>query len=195
MRRILTTRSLIAARATRRLFDIAESAAIKTVRGEGRSLVKYGRQDMEELLEASSPEEIEALKRSIAFDPSKETLTADLLTEITTPTLIGPTWKTTEDGSWLLPEHTLGWEIAGWCTKYLKSPRNPEEPFKFTLEQLRFILHWYAVDAKGKFLYRTGVLQRMKGAGKLRTLYLQYFASLSSLARLASPTGTRMRSQ
>lgn len=77
---------------------------------------------------------------------------------------IGPTWRKNDDGSWVLPERTLGWEIAGWCAQWLRTPDG--EPWQFTLEQLRFILWWYAVDRNGRFVYRTGVLQRMKGWGK-----------------------------
>jgi phage terminase large subunit-like protein len=31
---------------------------------------------------------------------------------------------------------------------------------------MRFILWWYAIDARGRFIYREGVLQRLKGWGK-----------------------------
>lgn len=34
------------------------------------------------------------------------------------------------------------------------------------MEQLRFLLWWYAVDEQGRFVYRKGVLQRLKGWGK-----------------------------
>lgn len=129
-------------------------------------MMKYGEMDIRNLLEGAEQEEIDAIKRSIAFDSSRDHWGVELLTEIITPTLLGPTWKTNEDGSWYLPKHSLGWEIAGWCAKYLRSPRDPDKPFKFTLEQLRFILWWYALDDNGKYLYRTGVLQRMKGFGK-----------------------------
>lgn len=77
---------------------------------------------------------------------------------------IGPTWQADDEGQWILPERTLGWEIAGWCTRYLNGLESKE--WRFTLEQLRFVLWWYAVDADGRFVYRTGVLQRMKGWGK-----------------------------
>lgn len=117
-------------------------------------------------LEGLEPEDVDAIKRSIAFDVKKDKWGVDLVHEIITPSYIGPTWKINEDGSWLLPEKTLGWEIAGWCSKYLLNPRDPSKPWQFTLEQLRFILWWYAMDDAGKFLYRTGVLQRMKGFGK-----------------------------
>lgn len=81
-----------------------------------------------------------------------------------TPDYIGPTWQVDEDGNWLLPERTLGWEIAGWTYEYLAAEDGG--PWNFTDEQLRFILWWYAVDESGRFVYRTGVLQRMKGWGK-----------------------------
>lgn len=80
------------------------------------------------------------------------------------PTFIGPTWKCNPDGSWFLPEFTIGWQIAGWCSKYMLGEDG--NPWKFTREQLRFVLWWYAVDRNGRFIYRKGVLQRLKGWGK-----------------------------
>lgn len=83
-------------------------------------------------------------------------------------TFLGPTWQTNEDGSWHLPEHTLGWQIAGWVSRYLRSVAPDAEegdPFQFTLEQLRFVLWWYAVDERGSFVYKRGTLQRLKGWG------------------------------
>lgn len=80
-----------------------------------------------------------------------------------TPVRIGPTWQT--DGShWLLPDHTLGWQFLAWCGRWLQVSRG--EPWRFTLEQARFVLWWYAVAADGSFLFRDGVLQRLKGWGK-----------------------------
>lgn len=81
------------------------------------------------------------------------------------PVCIGPTWLRDGDGAWLLPERTLGWEIAGWLAKWLRGPDGSDH-FKLTLEQLRFVLWWYAVDESGRFTYRAGVLQRLKGWGK-----------------------------
>lgn len=78
--------------------------------------------------------------------------------------VLGNTWKVNEDGTWYLPERTLGWGILGWCSSYLKNEDG--EQWRFTPEQARFILWWYAVDCRGKFTYRTGVLQRLKGFGK-----------------------------
>lgn len=91
------------------------------------------------------------------------------MSEVLSPNYIGPSWATDDDGNFLLPEHTLGWEIAGWCSQYILDPnsssRDPK-PWHFTNEQLRILLWWYAVDDNGRFIYRQGVLQRMKGWGK-----------------------------
>ncbi|WP_367135811.1 hypothetical protein [Saccharothrix sp. HUAS TT1] len=80
------------------------------------------------------------------------------------PTFLGPTWRRNPLGAWELPRYTLGWQIAGWCAEYLLAEDGG--PWKFTPEQLRFVLWWYAVDETGRFVYRKGVLQRMKGWGK-----------------------------
>ncbi|MGW6745968.1 hypothetical protein ACWGDX_35420 [Streptomyces sp. NPDC055025] len=79
------------------------------------------------------------------------------------PAFLGPTWLKNPDGSWTLPKCTLGWQIAGWCAEYLKAEDGG--PWRFTREQLRFVLHWYAVDESGRFTHRKGVLQRLKGWG------------------------------
>ncbi|AFL47832.1 terminase large subunit [Mycobacterium phage Flux] len=81
------------------------------------------------------------------------------------PHKIGPVWQVREDGSWHLPERTLGWGILNWLAKYVRSPAGGG-PFLPTLEQARFILWWYAVDERGVYAYREGVLRRMKGWGK-----------------------------
>jgi hypothetical protein len=80
------------------------------------------------------------------------------------PTFLGPTWQKDSLGAWVLPKRTLGWQIAGWAAEYLQAETGG--PWKFTMEQLRFVLHWYAVDDNGRFINRKGVLQRMKGWGK-----------------------------
>ncbi len=79
------------------------------------------------------------------------------------PVRIGPTWQT--DGAhWLLPEHTLGWQMLAWCGRWLQQSRGV--PWRYTLEQARFLLWWYAVHPDGRFMYRDGVFQRLKGHGK-----------------------------
>lgn len=77
----------------------------------------------------------------------------------------GPTWACDEDGYWMLPERTLGWQVLYWMHHYLHSPDGTGAPFVPTDEQKRFILHWFALDSNGRFSARTGVLQRLKGWG------------------------------
>lgn len=79
------------------------------------------------------------------------------------PIIIGPTWAV-KDGHWVLPEATIGWDVLAWCGTELQHGR--DEPWRFTMEQARFLLWWYAVDEKGHWLYHDGVLQRLKGWGK-----------------------------
>lgn len=79
------------------------------------------------------------------------------------PTLIGPTWQMV-DGHWFLPERSLGWEALGWSAITYQHARGA--PWRYTLEQARFLLWWLAVDEHGRFLFRDGVLQRLKGWGK-----------------------------
>lgn len=99
------------------------------------------------------------------------------------PDFIGPTWACGPDGKWLLPHRTLGWEIAGWCAKYLRGEDGG--PWKFTREQLRFVLWWYSVDETGRFCYRKGVLQRMKGWGKDPLLAVLCLVELVGPSRFA----------
>lgn len=84
------------------------------------------------------------------------------------PYIVGPTWQRTVDGGWHLPEKTLGWGVLNWWAKYVKTPGGDHAGSAFmpTLEQARFVLWWYAVDDEGRFIYREGVLRRMKGWGK-----------------------------
>ena len=90
----------------------------------------------------------------------------ELTIERLPPTIIGPTWTRDATGAFIRPKHTLGWEIAGWCHKYIINPESDihdPQPWRFTNEQLRLLLWWYAVDDDGRFIYRQGVLQRLKG--------------------------------
>jgi hypothetical protein len=115
-----------------------------------------------------------------------------------TPETLGPTWERNEDGSWKLPERTLGWEIIGWVGQYLRQPDG--SPWRYTPEQMRFILWWYAVDDRGVFVYRTGVLQRMKGWGKdplLATMAIIEFVGPSRFSHWGpdgQPVGQRVES-
>lgn len=85
------------------------------------------------------------------------------------PTDIGPLWQTDSDGNFLLPEHTIGYEILGWTYEWLCNPDGGA--WIFTDEQARLILWFYAVGAPGtaddgEFIYRQAVYQALKGAGK-----------------------------
>lgn len=93
------------------------------------------------------------------------------------PVAIGPTWQRNPDwdgvdplAEFVLPEWTLGWQILKWIGDNLLADevddRGNPLPFNPTNEQKRFILWWYAIDATGRFVYREGVLQRLKGWGK-----------------------------
>lgn len=67
------------------------------------------------------------------------------------------------------PENrTLGWQVLDWQYDYLLQPDGPSAgtPWVYTDEQLRFLLNWYGIDDAGRFVYRRGVLRRMKGWGK-----------------------------
>lgn len=80
------------------------------------------------------------------------------------PVLIGPTWQIAEDGRWMLPRLSLGLEALIWCGVWLE--HEPGAPWRFTAEQARFLMWWFALDESGRFIYRDGVLQRLKGWGK-----------------------------
>ncbi|QFG10383.1 terminase large subunit [Mycobacterium phage Anthony] len=99
------------------------------------------------------------------------------------PHIVGPTWRRLNDGGWWLPEKTLGWGILNWWATYVISPggEHAGEGFMPTLEQARFVLWWYAVDDEGNFVYRSGVLRRLKGWGK------DPLAAALALAELCGP--------
>jgi hypothetical protein len=79
------------------------------------------------------------------------------------PVLIGPTWQTHRK-RWVLPEATIGWDALGWTGTELQHGHG--QPWRYTDEQARWLLWWYAIDDDGDFLFRDGVLQRLKGWGK-----------------------------
>lgn len=80
------------------------------------------------------------------------------------PVKIGPTWQFDADAeTWDLPEFTLGWGFLAWCGYWL---RHRGKPWKFTPEQARIALWYYAVNCEGDPLARIYRLQRLKGHGK-----------------------------
>lgn len=67
-----------------------------------------------------------------------------------------------------LPARTLGWAVLAWTVRYLCQPDGPDagKPWRFSAEQVRFLLWWYALDALGRFTYRRAIYRRSKGHGK-----------------------------
>ena len=63
---------------------------------------------------------------------------------------------------------TLGLAAILWAEEMLLQPDGPNagDPWSFTGEQARFVLHWYALDERGRFVWPYGMLQRLKGWGK-----------------------------
>ncbi|AHJ86379.1 terminase large subunit [Mycobacterium phage 40AC] len=117
------------------------------------------------------------------------------------PHIIGPSWARTVDGAWHLPEKTLGWGVIAWMSEYVNTPGGHDDPNRLKLliemseagipvnenmmlltdEQVRLVLWWYAVDDKGQYVYREGVIRRLKGWGK------DPFTAALCLAELCGP--------
>lgn len=110
----------------------------------------------------------EELKGIPYWDVDDDELTDEQILEKYEPNVLGPVWKKDENGKWLLPapNRTLGWQVVEWCGRWLNPLGEDQKIFTFTLEQLRFVLWWYAIDGEGKFVYESAVLQRIKGWGK-----------------------------
>lgn len=70
------------------------------------------------------------------------------------------------------PKRTLGWQVLDWCSaKLLQPDDHPTEDikgtqWKFKPDQAMFLLWFYAVDERGKFIYRRAYRERAKGTGK-----------------------------
>ncbi|MFJ5066542.1 hypothetical protein ACIQC7_09010 [Kitasatospora sp. NPDC088556] len=71
------------------------------------------------------------------------------------------------------PSRSLGYQIIRWAQTYILQPDGERagEPFRFTAEQLRFVLWMYAIDDKGRWLFRSAALRRAKGWGLARHLF------------------------
>lgn len=65
-------------------------------------------------------------------------------------------------------DRTLGWGVLRWSQRLFIQPDGPRagQPFRPTDRQTRFLLHWYALDDDGGFVYRHGVRRLAKGSGK-----------------------------
>ena len=81
------------------------------------------------------------------------------------PIKIGPTWRRNSDhpSGWDLPEFTLGWAIVAWQADRLQMGG---QPWRYTPEQLRLTLWWFALTPELRFVYRDATIQRLKGWGK-----------------------------
>lgn len=82
-----------------------------------------------------------------------------------------------------IPALTLGWEAVKWVSKYLRQPNGVRagERFELVDSQLRFLLHWYALNEDGSWIYHHGVRRLSKGSGK------SPFAAVLSLIELCAP--------
>ncbi|RLK22631.1 phage terminase large subunit-like protein [Micromonospora sp. M71_S20] len=82
---------------------------------------------------------------------------------------------------------TLGWGVIDWVEAWLLQPDGDEagEPYRLTREQLNFVLWFYAIDNRGRFIYRRAVLRRAKGWGKSPFLGALALAELCGPVRFA----------
>lgn len=81
------------------------------------------------------------------------------------PVHLGPSWERDSKGRFILPQHSLGWASLAWAGQRLQLKAGT--PWRFTSEQARIWLWWYAIDERGNFLFdREGIIQRLKGHGK-----------------------------
>ena len=92
------------------------------------------------------------------------------------PVKVGPTWQ--YEGGWLLPERSLGWEALAFAGQWLT---HRGKPWKYTMEQARFVLWFHAVNEDGTHVSHSAVLQRLKGWGK------DPFAAVESTNTLVGP--------
>ena len=81
------------------------------------------------------------------------------------PDYLGPTWHKDVDGNFVLPNLSLGKAAIVWMYTWLQLRGSPFVP---TYEQARFIMWMYALDSRGRFIYRDITLQRLKGWGRSR---------------------------
>lgn len=79
---------------------------------------------------------------------------------------------------------SLGEQVADWIERYFKVPDGPTagEQIRLTDEQFTTLVRWYALDDRGRFVYRRGAKRAAKGKGKSPE------AAMMSLAELCGPT-------
>ena len=67
-----------------------------------------------------------------------------------------------------VPKLTLGWGVLRFAAQYLKHPNGIRagREWKYTPEQARFLLWWYALDENGQWLFYHAARRLSKGSGK-----------------------------
>lgn len=82
------------------------------------------------------------------------------------------------------PIRSLGWALLDWYETFLQVPDGPKvgEPFVLEGWQAEFVLRFYAVDDRGRWLHRRGAMQLAKGSGK------SPFAAAVALGEFCGPT-------
>lgn len=92
------------------------------------------------------------------------------------PVKVGPSWQ--YENGWVLPEFSLGWEALAFSGQWLQ---HRGKPWKYTMEQARFVLWFHALNEDGTHVSHSAVLQRLKGWGK------DPFAAVESTNTLVGP--------
>ena len=82
-----------------------------------------------------------------------------------------------------LPERTLGLQAAAWMIDNLKQPNGPQagKSFTPTPQQIEFLMHLYALNSDGSWVYNWAVRRLAKGSGK------SPFAAALSMFELLGP--------
>lgn len=83
--------------------------------------------------------------------------------------MTAPTIEVVRHGPEGLPERSLAWPHGlAWTARWLQQPDGPDSgsPWKFTPEQVRFLMWFYSLDERARFTYRYAMLRRLKGWGK-----------------------------
>lgn len=79
-------------------------------------------------------------------------------------------WPRDPEEKRLLIASSLGPGVIEWAEGRTDEPGlidyQTGEPWRFTPGQKRFLILWYAVDERGRFVYRSGVKRGAKGTGK-----------------------------
>lgn len=67
-----------------------------------------------------------------------------------------------------IPERSLGYGVAKWIEANCAIPDGERAglPFELTLDQLRFVVWFYAIDEAGRFLFRRALMVRPQKWGK-----------------------------